>query len=867
MNYYSIDRCRPCSGAASIFLDKLLYGNSYFLSDGVLAYVVKGPLRIFNFKYEPDIYTQEISQQICVYMKYLFTLLMACLSLSTTYGTVHHPSSSVSSGRWVVWAEKPATSWQDAFVTGNGRHGTMVMGQPGSERIICVHEELFIRGWDRHKVAVPSTASLLPEVRRLIESGRSDAADELMTGEADRQLVAMGAVQRWPLIPHPAFDLCIRYTDTTLQAENGYRRQLDLETGETSAFWGGRGGVTESVFSSREHNVNVLRLKATGQRKINLVLGLKETPGREGVHFEHNLDSAFSSVSTEAFSGWLSYRAAYKYDAGGYEGLARVSLKGGSMITEGDSLRIADADEVLVLVRITPLENANLSVRPSVQGELSRLPLDYNTLLLPHSRKHAEMFRRMQLDLGCSSDWKTTSTEKMLSDIHKHGVTPLFLEQIHAMGRYLLISSSGKYPPPLQGIWGGGWKPGWIGGFVWDSNINLAVSAASMGNLHECAESYIGYVESLLPGWRLNARNYLGCRGFIVAHYNDPESGYLTHFGRSFPWMCWPGGAGWNIRPFYEYAMLTGNEAFLQKHVFPLYREMADFYEDYLTMDGDSLYHICPSVSPENAPPGTDTWLSKDATMDVAIAKEVFRLLLEMGRTFRADKKELAKWNNYLQRLPSYQINDEGALGEWIDEAYQDVYNHRHLSHLYPVFPGSQLGKSEGDPRLIHAARIALNKRFAFDTGSAHGLIHVALQAVRLGDIDKVKTNLDRFSRRHYLYDGLVTSHDPEHQVYNLDAVLSIPRLLMEMLVYTEKGKIELLPAWPCDYADGSIKGIKIYGGHTLDITWKAGKLIEAVLYARQNERYEVVCGDVRRHVQLHKGKTYHFPASFFAEK
>lgn len=362
MNYYSIDRCRPCSGAASIFLDKLLYGNSYFLSDGVLAYVVKGPLRIFNFKYEPDIYTQEISQQICVYMKYLFTLLMACLSLSTTYGTVHHPSSSVSSGRWVVWAEKPATSWQDAFVTGNGRHGTMVMGQPGSERIICVHEELFIRGWDRHKVAVPSTASLLPEVRRLIESGRSDAADELMTGEADRQLVAMGAVQRWPLIPHPAFDLCIRYTDTTLQAENGYRRQLDLETGETSAFWGGRGGVTESVFSSREHNVNVLRLKATGQRKINLVLGLKETPGREGVHFEHNLDSAFSSVSTEVFSGWLSYRAAYKYDAGGYEGLARVSLKGGSMITEGDSLRIADADEVLVLVRITPLENANLSV-------------------------------------------------------------------------------------------------------------------------------------------------------------------------------------------------------------------------------------------------------------------------------------------------------------------------------------------------------------------------------------------------------------------------------------------------------------------------------------------------------------------------
>lgn len=105
------------------------------------------------------------------------------------------------------------------------------------------------------------------------------------------------------------------------------------------------------------------------------------------------------------------------------------------------------------------------------------------------------------------------------------------MEQVAAMGRYLLISSCGKYPPPLQGIWGGTWKPAWIGGFVWDSNLNLAISAASMSNLQECAETYATYVERLLPGWRLNAQNYLGCRGFIVAHYNDPLNGYLTHLG------------------------------------------------------------------------------------------------------------------------------------------------------------------------------------------------------------------------------------------------------------------------------------------------------------------------------------------------
>ena len=176
----------------------------------------------------------------------------------------------------------------------------------------------------------------------------------------------------------------------------------------------------------------------------------------------------------------------------------------------------------------------------------------------------------MQLELGFEEEWKTTPVEKMLPAIGRQGMSALCMEQLQAMGRYLLISSCGKYPPPLQGIWGGGWRPAWIGGFVWDSNINLAVSAASMSNLPECAASYNRYVLSLLPSWRLNARNYLGCRGFIVAHYNDPENGWLAHFGASFPGMFWAGGAGWNIRPLYEYALMTGDTHFLKEVVLPL---------------------------------------------------------------------------------------------------------------------------------------------------------------------------------------------------------------------------------------------------------------------------------------------------------
>ena len=785
-----------------------------------------------------------------------FILIVVLCFLCSSNGFSTHKADMGTSGRWVIWSAFPANRWEDAFVTGNGRHGTMVLGEPDDKRIICVHEELFIRGWDRNKKTVPVTAQLLPEVRRLIDEGKTDEADRLITIEADRQLQEMGAKQRWPLIPHPAFDLHIQYLDTAISVKDEYHRQLDLETGVASVFSQGKEGVEESVFSSRPHDVNVIRLKAGNRRKINVALGLEETPGRHGVHFEHNLDSAFVFVESGANSAWLTYRAGYRQDPGGYEGLARVIIKGGSLKQQNDSsLKVEDADEILILIRITPLSDSHVSKEKEARRELSGIPADYEELLHTHQKEHGEMFRRMQLDLGCASDWKKIPTEQMLATTHEQGISPLFMEQVHAMGRYLLISSCGKYPPPLQGIWGGSWTPAWIGGFVWDSNINLAISAAAMSNLPECAESYCSYVERLLPGWRLNAKSYLGCRGFIVAHYNDPENGYLTHFGPSFPWMCWPGGAGWNLRPLYEYAMLMGNDDMLKNRVLPLYREMADFYEDYLVMGEDGLFHISPSVSPENAPAGTNTWLSKDATMDVAIAREVFSLLLDLGKQFHLPQAECDKWRIYLERLPEYRINEAGALAEWIDGTYPDVYNHRHLSHLYPVFPGSQLGRHKGDARLLSAAKMALDKRFEFDTSSAHGLLHVALQAARLGDMDKIVQNLDRFSRRYYVYNSLVTSHDPNHRIYNLDAILSLPRLFMEMLVYTEPGRIELLPAWPKEYGDGQLKGIRVSGGHTLDLAWKNGVLTDAVLYAIQDEKYEVVYQGKVKRLELRKGK------------
>jgi hypothetical protein len=428
------------------------------------------------------------------------------------------------------------------------------------------------------------------------------------------------------------------------------------------------------------------------------------------------------------------------------------------------------------------------------------------------------------------------------------------------MGRYLLISSSGKYPPPLQGIWGGNWSPPWQGGFVLDSNVNLAISAASMGNLPECAQSYFNYIKGLLPGWRLNARKYLGCRGFLAANYTDPQKGYLVHLGNQMGWMYWPGGAGWNIHPFYDYALLTGDEEFMKKEVLPLYLELADFYEDYLVLGKDGFYHVYPGVSPENSPKGQVKTL-KDCTFDLAVAREVFRILIELGEQFKLDEKKIAEWKKYREKMAPYRINADGALAEWAPKKYGEFYKHRHVSHLILIYPWWELLLPDADPKLIKAAGVALDERFKFDSAESHGLMHVSLMATRLHDVEKVRTNLHRFATRAYFFTNLVTSCRSGQRINNLDAALSLPRLLMEMLVFSRPGHIELLPAWPADYPDGSLTGVLIRGGHKLDLTWSAGKVVSATFHAGRDDRGIIVHGAVKKSFEFKAGTRYQFDA------
>ena len=322
------------------------------------------------------------SKRTCILITLLFVMHTALRGQPNALKGIS-PISKDTEGRWVTWSSRPALAWQDAFVTGNGKHGTMVTGSAGNEHVICVHDELFIRLWDRHKVAVANIANLLPQIRKLSDSGKFTAAATLGANEARKQLTEMGAPQAWSVSPHPAFDLNIKVENT--KDISNYRRSLNMETGETKTNWEDKNGVVEeSVFSSRTDNMNVIKVGTSAGRKLNVALNLSETPGRKGTIDDVDVSKIFSSITSSAELenskglGWLKYRAGYTYDAGGYEGLARVTIKGGQMNVNGNHLQIKNADEILIVMRITPLEFGSTSQEVPVRNELSALSKDYN---------------------------------------------------------------------------------------------------------------------------------------------------------------------------------------------------------------------------------------------------------------------------------------------------------------------------------------------------------------------------------------------------------------------------------------------------------------------------------------------------------
>jgi len=322
-------------------------------------------------------------------------------------------------------------------------------------------------------------------------------------------------------------------------------------------------------------------------------------------------------------------------------------------------------------------------------------------------------------------------------------------------------------------------------------------------------ESFFRWIEWQLPAARENAQRTLGTRGFFLATHPDEESGNLIHFNRYWPHQYWISSSGWCLNPFLEHYYCTGDEAFLKDRLLPLYAELAELYEDFLSVRDDKGQRMfIPSYSPENFPSNVASMCNINAVMDISVCRETLTALLELGpKAGMFEPEDYERWRKLLSELPEYLIGEHGELKEWAWAEYEERFDHRHASHLYGAYPGDEI-QPELDHELYEAAFIA-NRMRALGNESCHGVMHRAQAAARLKDEWLVQKLLRFTMEAGYVNDNFTTVHNPYRGSYFPDGQGALPTVLLECLLYSRPGVIEPLPARPRgSFITGEVRGI-----------------------------------------------------------
>ncbi|MFJ2296733.1 glycosyl hydrolase family 95 catalytic domain-containing protein [Streptomyces sp. NPDC087894] len=704
-----------------------------------------------------------------------------------------------------TWEPRPATRWEDAFLSGNGRHGAMVWGDPADDQVIVDHHTL-VRPNGSEDLRPPELADRLGRLQDALLAGDTTAAEDFGAG---LPLV-------WVQPFHPAFRSRVRRGRGLHEAVAGYRRELDFTTGEVTASYE---AWRSSVFVSRADDVVVQHVTDLGlTADVVLDHALPGAPARLAV--------GRSTVLTPQ-GARLALRVGYPGSELGYTGVTVARVDGGTVTVAGEGIRIEGARSLTLTTRVVRGPG-----HPDL-GELwAALPCeDHATLLDRHRPLHRSAYGRASLTL------RDAAPERELpgSELLRTPRSPALLERLFAAGRYHLLSSSGMLPPRLTGLWTGDWDTAWSGAFTTNANLNLQISSAATAALPEVTEAHAAFVQGQLADWRDNARALFGARGVVAPSHTDGVSGHTRHFQRAYPLHLWTAGADWLLQPLLEHAEVTTGAP--DPVLTSVLVEVALFYEDFLSReDPDGNVAVVPSYSPENRPANA-SWGTVNATMDLAAARHALTTAAEHA----PGHPSAGHWLALADRLPAYLVNEDGALAEWAWPGLSETYDHRHLSHLYPVWPLDAINPYD-TPELASAAHRALELRGS-ENDSAHGHLHHALIAARLRDPSRVSAALDAVLGGDFFHDSLMSAHYPSRNVYNADAAHTLPAAVIESLVQSTPHRLVLLPAAPAAYPAGELRGVRTRFGAHLDLRWSEDGAT-AVLRPTRDARVDLRTGD-----------------------
>jgi alpha-L-fucosidase 2 len=748
-----------------------------------------------------------------------------------------------------LWYQRPANLWVTALPVGNGRLGAMVFGGIAHERI-QFNEQTVWTG-EPHDYAHHGAYQSLPKLRELLWATQQKEAEDLAMKEFMSVPIHQQAYQAFG-------DLRLDFPDVREAAVSGYRRSLNLDTA-VSAVEYTQQGVTyrREVFASYPAKAIVVRITAS-------------KPG--SVSFKTALRSAHEGGQVRVVpSGDMAMTGQVKESAIRFEARLRVLTEGGGRTTDGIAIQITGADSAtLILTGATNFQNyRDVSANPAARNDAALAAIrgkPFDVLRAEHVKDHQSLFRRASLDLGTTAAAGLPTDERIAA--FAKGSDPALVTLLFQFGRYLMIGASrpGGQPANLQGLWNDSNTPAWDSKYTDNINTEMNYWPVEETNLSECQLPLFDALQDLAKAGAITAKEHYHARGWVLHHNFDLWRGTAPINASNHG--IWQTGGAWLSTHLWEHYLFTGDRQFLRDTAYPLMKSAALFFVDALVKDPKTGFLITgPSNSPEQG------GLVMGPTMDRQIVRSLFGETIAAAKILNVDADLREQLTAMRRQIAPNQVGQFGQLQEWMEDQDDPKNQHRHVSHLWGVYPGAEI-TPYGTPDLFKAARQSLIFRGDAATGWSMGW-KINLWARFLdGDhayriLQNLITPASDELKKAGLFANMFDAHPPFQIDGNFGATAGITEMLLQSddpygtptsLTPVQSGEaafVHLLPALPSAFPTGTVSGLRARGGLDVAISWKDGKLVKATLTARESKPVKVRYAGKEVEIQAKAGTKY----------
>lgn len=774
-------------------------------------------------------------------------------ALLLTATSLHCGAQSVDPNLTLTYTQ-PGSQWEEALPLGNGRLGAMPDGGIFAENVTL--NEISLWSGSEEDTSNPEALARLPIIHQLLLDGKNKEAEQEMyryfkcAGEGSARGNGANA-------PYGCFQtlgnlrLNYYYADgSSVEVPSDYRRTLSLEEAlATTSFTKDGVKYERTYFTSHPQDVIVMRLSASEAGKLNFDLVLQ----RE--------ERALFSTDGNTFRMSGALNDGKGGDGMKYTALARVLADGANVSSDGKQLQVRNATVAYVFVSAA---TDYFKQQPDKQAtDLLQVAeaMPYATLLSTHKAAYGEKFNRARLDLGKVPDY--ASMNERLAAFQKED-DPALAALYFQYGRYLIISGTreGLLPLNLQGLWANSIQTPWNGDYHLNINMQMNYFPIEVVNLSELLLPVAQFVKDIMPSGERTARDFYNAKGWVAHVITNPW--HFTAPAEHASWGSTNTGGAWLCSPLWEHYAFTLDKKYLAD-VYPVLKGAAEFFLSAMIKEKKHGWMVtAPSSSPENSfkMPGSDepVYICMGPTMDVQIITELFNHVIQASALLNVDKELAGRLSATLKQLPPMQISQKGGyLQEWLEDYEETDVAHRHVSHLYGLYPYNQITEQKA-PELVEAAKATLNRRGDGGTGWSRAWkinfwarLKDGERAYKLFKSLMVPSLESGMTMEHGggTYPNLFCAHPP----FQIDGNLGGCAGIAEMLLQSHDDCIDILPATPAAWKDGSFSGLKARGNVEVGADWKDGKLVKVTLKSPVSQTLRLKTQDKTVTVELKAGK------------